>query len=235
MKSLLLPLLLTLTLQTSAQPTFDWGALNQRLDATSWQGLRFKLSASVRTTVLDAEASAEIWVRIDKLNKKMGFFYNMMDKPIRDSQWKTVTIQGKVDKDAQYITFGGIYQHKGIFYFDDFHLWIENKSQWMEIPIPDAGFETDTSTLNAHWKYLTRGSYFTSALTYENPFEGKAAFKVDGTKFVRHNTFGSNDSTGQYAEVNGIKIFYEIVAVGLAVLRRFALAAGVNGDDLIFF
>jgi len=156
MKFLLFPLLLVTTLQSSAQTPEDWGAFFQRLDISTWQGHRFKVSAAIRTTILEPEAGAELWVRIDKTDKTMGFFYNMMDKPIRDSQWKTINIQGKVDKTAQYINFGGLYQHKGLFYFDDFHLWIEDKSQWKEIPLTDGGFESDTTALVANWFYLKK-------------------------------------------------------------------------------
>ena len=49
----------------------------------------------------------------------------MMNKPIRVKDWKIFSIKGKVDKDAEYFAFGGLFSRKGIFYFDDFKLFIE--------------------------------------------------------------------------------------------------------------
>src|SRR5580658_9860907 len=73
----------------------DWGALFHAIDVTAWQGHRFKVTAAVRTECMDAQAGAEIWVRIDKSDKTMGFFYNMMNHPIHETQWKVYTITGK--------------------------------------------------------------------------------------------------------------------------------------------
>src|SRR5579863_2665909 len=69
----------------SAQIRRDRGAFNHVVDVTAWQGHRFRITAAVRSICIDSNADAEVWVRIDKPDNKIGFFYNMMDKPIRDS------------------------------------------------------------------------------------------------------------------------------------------------------
>jgi hypothetical protein len=70
-----------------AQMQNDWGAFNQRLDAKNFAGKKFKLQAAVKVQLIDPTSEAEIWVRVDRPNRKTGFFYNMMDKPIRVKEW----------------------------------------------------------------------------------------------------------------------------------------------------
>src|SRR6185369_3073785 len=95
--------------------------------------------------LMDSTADAEIWARVDKQDKKTGFFYNMMDKPIRSSEWKVYTINGKIDKHAENLVFGGLYHRRAVFYFDEFKLYIEKeKNQFEEINLPNSDFESDS-------------------------------------------------------------------------------------------
>lgn len=197
----------------------DWGAFNQHVDATAWQGRHFKVTAAIRTKPLDLQAGAELWVRIDKTDKTMGFFYNMMDKPIKDSTWKVYTIQGKIDKNAKWLYFGGLYQHRGYFHFDDFHLQIETAhNTWQELPLPDGGFEDDTAAFNKNWFYLKKRTFFTPHLTTDTPYEGRQSILVDGSTFTKTQTFGDNDTAGHFITANGIKLYYEIYGKGQPLL-----------------
>jgi pimeloyl-ACP methyl ester carboxylesterase len=197
----------------------DWGAFNQHIDVTVWQGHQFKVTAAIRTQPLDPRAGAELWVRIDKTDKTMGFFYNMMDKPIKDSTWKVYTVRGKIDKNAKWLYFGGLYQHKGSFYFDDFHLEVETAhNKWQQIALPDPGFEDDTAAFNKNWFYLKKRTFFTPSLSTDNPYEGKQAIKVDGSKFTKMQTYGNNDTAGHFITANGIKLYYETYGQGQPLL-----------------
>ena len=218
MKNLFLALFIFTT------PTFifgqtpnDWGAFNQRIDAKDFAGMRFKLQAAVKVQLIDTTSEAEIWVRVDKPNKKMGFFYNMMDKPIRVKDWKVFSIEGKIDKDAEYLAFGGLYSRKGIFYFDDFKLSVEtSKGKYEEIKIQNGNFESDT--LKSPWGFFQERNGFKLTTTTETYFEGKQSCKVDGSQFKKGYSFGNNDSTGKYAVANGIKIYYEEYGQGEPLL-----------------
>ena len=195
----------------------DWGAFNQRLAAKAFAGKKFKLQAAVKVQLIDTTSEAEIWVRVDKPNKKMGFFYNMMDKPIRVKDWKVFSIEGKVDKDAEYFAFGGLYSRKGIFYFDDFKLSIEtSKGNFEEVKIQNGNFESDS--LSSPWGFFQKRNGFILSTTTETSFEGRQSCKVDGSQFRKANTFGNNDSTGKYAIANGIKIYYEEYGQGQPLL-----------------
>ncbi len=219
MKIICTAFLLFFFLVAEAQMAQDWGAFNQHLDATAYQGKKFRIEAAVKLTPIDSTAEAEVWVRVDRPNKKMGFFYNMMDKPIHSKEWKVYTITGKIDKDASWLYFGGLYHRKGIFYFDDFKLFIENgKDQWQQITLPDGSFESDSAVIKKNWGYLQSRTGYITTVDESGAFEGKRSFKIDGTHFKAGKAYGSNDSTGAYANVNGIRIYYEIYGEGEPLL-----------------
>lgn len=216
-KSLLSLLILLLPTFLFAQMSIDWGAFSQRLDAKTFAGKKFKLQAAVKVELIDSTADAEIWVRVDKPNKKTGFFYNMMDKPIRVKDWQVFSIEGKIDKDAAYFAFGGLYHRKGIFYFDDFKLSIENaKGNFEEVKIENGNFENDS--ISSPWGFLQKRNGFLLSATTETSFEGKRSCKVDGSQFRKAPTYGNNDSTGKYVVANGINIYYEEYGQGQPLL-----------------
>jgi pimeloyl-ACP methyl ester carboxylesterase len=195
----------------------DWGAFNQTLDAKVFAGKKFKLQAAVKVQLIDPTSEAEIWVRVDRPNKQTGFFYNMMDKPIRVKDWKIFSIEGKVDDDAEYFAFGGLYSRNGIFYFDDFKLSIETtKGNYEEVKIQNGNFESDS--LGSPWGFFQKRDGFVLSTTTETSFEGRQSYKVDGSQFRKAPTYGNNASTGKYADANGIKIYYEEYGQGQPLL-----------------
>ena len=203
----------------SAQMAKDWGAFNQRIDATPYSGKKFRLEAAVKVQVIDSTAEGEVWLRVDKTDRRMGFFYNMTDKPIRLNEWKIYTISGKIDKDAASVFFGGLYHRKGIFYFDDFKFFIEtDKNKWEQVTLPEAGFESDSTTVRRTWKFFQQRGGFVMGLSEENAFEGKKAFRIDGSLFEPEDTYGNNRHAGKYADVNGIRIYYEEYGQGEPLL-----------------
>lgn len=221
---LTLPLALALLICSAphlpAQYPQDWSANHQHIDATPYQCRKFRLTAAIRSQCMDPRAGAELYVRVDKNDKTMGFFYNMMDKPIRDTQWKVYTIEGRIDKNAKNLFFGPLYQRKGYFWFDDFHLSIETRhNQWTSIPLSDAGFEEeDTAVLHRSWVVRPQRPFFTINLSDENPYEGKRCLKIDGSNFKNPDTYGSNDTAGHYVVANGIKLYYEVYGHGQPLL-----------------
>jgi len=203
----------------AAQMPKDWGAFSQRVDATPYIGKKFRLEAWVKVKVIDSTAEGEIWLRIDKADKKTGFFYNMMDKPIRLNEWKNYSISGKVDKNAASIYFGGLYHRKGVFCFDAFKLFIETgKDKWEQITLPDGGFESDSATIKKTWGFLQQRGGFAVGVSDTEAYEGKRSFKIDGSSFEHEDSYGNNRHTGKYAAVNGIRIYYEEYGDGAPLL-----------------
>lgn len=173
----LFTLLLTLPLHLYAQQSTDWSAFFQRIDAKTLAGKRFKLQAAAKVEKMDADAVAGLWARVDKSENKTGFFYNMMDRPISSNQWKEYSFEGRIDKDAEYLNFGGLYFKKGRFYFDDFKLLIETTdNKFEEYNILNGSFENDSLT---NWVYSRQSTNFIPALTNQAPYAGKTSLVVD--------------------------------------------------------
>jgi pimeloyl-ACP methyl ester carboxylesterase len=215
--ALLLAITVTTVFAARAQQATDWGAFSQAIDAAPYLGKKFILEATIKVQAIDSTCDAEVWVRVDKPNNKTGFFYNMMDKPIRSKDWLTVTIKGKIDKEALYLVFGGLYHRRGIFFFDNFKLQVEtSKGKYEPVAVPNGNFEADS--LQTHWRYFQKRSGFVVSNTREDFYEGKQACKVDGSAFTKEPAVGDNDSTGKYAAVNGIKIYYEQYGKGEPLL-----------------
>lgn len=212
-------ILLIVSISVLGQMPEDWGAFCQKVNVSSYQGCRFKITAAVRISSLEAAAGAELWARIEKFDNTRGFFYNMMDKPIKSPEWRIYTIEGKIDRNSHYLLMGGLYQRRGYFYFDDFHLQVETgRSGWKEVTLPDQGFEQDSLPPDSSWRVLQSRPFFTFSLSRQQPFEGNSAICVDGSTFTKSFTYGSNDTAGRYATVNGIRLYYEIYGEGAPIL-----------------
>jgi len=205
-----LVLLLLFSLSGYSQPPTDWNAFYQKLDVTAYRGLKFKVQASVRIEAIDSNAEARIWVRIDNADHTKGSYNNMADRPIRNKEWQTYTVEGRVDKMGQYLNFGGLFYHKGIFYYDDFHVYIQNKAgDWDDLDLPESNFESYADIIEQNWHFFNINSPYVHSITTENPAKGNKAMRIDGS--LAHVTlpYGKNDSIGKYAIVNGIRIYYE--------------------------
>ncbi|RPD43810.1 alpha/beta fold hydrolase [Paracnuella aquatica] len=209
-------LLVLFPLTLLAQPAGTWDAIVQRIDAKPFAGKRFKVQAAVKVEQIDPTAAAAIWVRVDKAGNKMGFFNNMMDRPITANQWQVYTIEGKLDNDADFLNIGGLYFKKGRFYFDDFKLFIEtSKNNFEEHQLDNGNFENENL---GTWFYNRQSKFYLPAVTNIDAFEGKGALAVDGSNALKPLTYGNNDSTGKFAIVNGIKIYYEEYGSGEPLL-----------------
>jgi hypothetical protein len=75
--------------------------------------VKFKISASAKVITADTSASAGLWVRVDNKNGEAGFFDNMNDRPIKSNEWRTYTIEGEMDANADKINFGGLFFNNG--------------------------------------------------------------------------------------------------------------------------
>ncbi len=184
-RSIALLLALALTLPALSQDdALVSGAFIQRLDVSAWQGRRIRITAAVRTQCMDSGAGASVWARIDNTDKTTGFISDLIKHPIRDTGWKVYTITAKLDKKAKTLYAGGMYKHKGYFWFDDFHVYIKtSRFKWTEIPLADAGFEDDTAALSWNWPIIVARPFFTLRLTDTAAFKGRYCLLADGSAF----------------------------------------------------
>jgi pimeloyl-ACP methyl ester carboxylesterase len=187
-------------------------AYGHKIDIKKFEGSRFRLTASVRIEMEDDSASARLWARVDKL-KGYGFLDIMWDKPIRNTEWKDYTIEGKIDSGAVMLAFGAICQYNGKFYYDDFRIEIETKKNHWE-KIYNENFEKDTVGLEANrqkWSSGYNTKDFKSEIYKDKVTEKGNCLLITGNGVP---DFGINKKAGKYANVNGIKLYYEIYGEG---------------------
>lgn len=113
---------------TGAQPGRPvFGNIMQTIDATPFRGKRVRFRGAVR--VEGADATAGLWMRVDRPAKQMGFFENMQDRPVRAGGWAEYEITGDVASDAETLNVGLILEHEGSAWLDDVTIETAGKAE----------------------------------------------------------------------------------------------------------
>ena len=102
---------------TSDGPPF--GNLMQAFDATAIRGHRVRFRAAVRIEGTESATRAQLWMRVDRSENRIGFFDNMGDRPIRLGEWQYYEIVGDVEEDAATVNIGMILLGSGKAWLDD--------------------------------------------------------------------------------------------------------------------
>jgi hypothetical protein len=116
------------------------GNLMQMFDAAPYRGKQIRYRAAVNVA---AGGRAGLWLRVDRPGGTMGFFDNMMSRPIMtQGEWQYFDIDGFVHADAEKIALG-LLVYAGKARFDDASLTItgdlpETKDEPAR-PVTDAG------------------------------------------------------------------------------------------------
>ena len=216
MKLIIKPFLLLLTgilLFTESHAQADtWTAIRQKIDAKPYAGKNLKLTAAVRTE--SESGMALLIVRVDKKDKKMGFFNNMQDRPIQSTEWKTYTIEGKIDEDADTLSFGAISVNNGTYYFDDFTLQIETSTgNWQTINLPNLDFEKNNieNLLPENWiSFMNTSPKFGYSFTSSNTYKGKYSLKVTGKEMEDNASLNGYLKLQAFVKANYNKTEFQI-------------------------
>lgn len=196
-------LLLLIGINCKGQDT--WISYLHKIEAKGYEGLGFRLQALVRTEVTDDSASARLWARVDKENG-VGFFDNMEKRPIRSSEWKKYSIEGKIDSASTQLAFGALCTYNGKFYYDDIKLDIEiKKGKWKNVFTAD--FENGNNPLTKS----RVDSNFNAHLISGQKAQKAQCLMIEGTNVP---TYGVNNKAGKFADVNDIKLYYEVYGQG---------------------
>jgi pimeloyl-ACP methyl ester carboxylesterase len=214
----------------------SWHAFSYKLPIDKYVGLQIKLEASVRADIKDEKASARLWMRVFK-SEGWGFFDNMWNRPIKNTQWCIYTIEGVVDSNALSVAFGALTEFSGTFYYDDFKLSIKNKQGiWETI------YQMDFEKGSEGWQPgvfragpdFGTSKYFSTSIINENSKTHRNCLKITGTDVPN---YGDNKEVGKYAKVNGINLYYEIYGTGkpLIILHGNGGAISDAGTQIDFF
>lgn len=158
---------------------------SQRMDLSAYIGKKYRLTVAIRALPGNQEAFAVAFIRNEIPEgglRAWTFMDNMMDRPVRDSTWKTYTLEHPVDKDAPWIGFGMLAYSNGQFFYDDMHLSIETApGEWKELPVPNGNFENDEID---PWQQTAQGvpvRVLGAKAIADNraPFEGKQCLMIE--------------------------------------------------------
>lgn len=190
-------LLVTTTLYGQTTPPTEppltpsnFSVWSQRTDMSRYVGKKYRLNVAIRAEPGDKEALATAFIRNESPQSGLRnwvYMDNMMDRPVRDSIWKTYTLEYTVDEKAPWLGFGILAFSNGVFYYDDMHLTVEAEpGKWTAIPIQNGGFEGESLS---PWQQTAQGVSVrvlgaTATLDTRNPFEGKQCLRVEN-KFLK--------------------------------------------------
>ena len=92
----------------------SWTSFAQSVEVATEGTKKFKVIASVKAEILDDNAWAGVWARVDnKPEQGRGFFDNMGNRPIKSKEWNTYVVQGVIDAKSEKLVFGGICSNNG--------------------------------------------------------------------------------------------------------------------------
>jgi uncharacterized damage-inducible protein DinB len=132
----------------------NWSSFVQSIQVNTDKKVKFKLVASVKANCEHNGSKAGLWVRVDNKAGATGFFENSVyNKPIVNNEWGEYSVEGYIDEDSESINFGGIAMFNGLYYFDDFKLYTENKNGKYELlNIENSSFEiTKKDNVHQNW------------------------------------------------------------------------------------
>lgn len=178
----------SLCAQNDAEPPLTpsvFSVWSQRMDLSAYIGKKYRLTVAIRALPGNQEAFAVAFIRNEVPEgglRAWTFMDNMMDRPVRDSTWKTYTLEYSVDKDAPWIGFGVLAYSNGQFFYDDMHLSIEKEAgEWTELPVPNGNFENDEID---PWQQTAQGVPVRvlgakAIADSRAPFEGKQCLMIE--------------------------------------------------------
>jgi hypothetical protein len=105
------------------------GNLMQSFSAAAYRGRTIRLSAWLRLEANAAEDRGQMWLSVDRLNDKKGFFDDMKDNAVFSSEWSVREIRARIDQDATFIKFGVMSIGRG-------RVWVDRVA--FEV-VPEAG------------------------------------------------------------------------------------------------
>jgi hypothetical protein len=136
----------------------------QSIPATDLRGKRIRLRARARVTALDKPGWAGLWLRVDRAPQVVGFFDNMQDRPIRQTEWREYIIEGPVADDATAVFFGALASESIPADFDGFELAVSDGDSWKPLTIRDPGFEAGSDPRTTGWNgNATTGTQLTTS------------------------------------------------------------------------
>ncbi len=195
------------------QNTENFGAIRQKICVKQYAGKTILLRAASKVKPLEKSAGSVLFFKTQKQSGKEGQTV-YCKKKLYKTGWEMDTINGILETDVDSISFGFVFAGKAVCKFDEFVLEIDNQM----IAIGDNSFETNNNFPNQYWKAPILPKNYTVKVTEVNSFTGTHSLVLDGSNGMVYSNIGDSDNIGKFANVNGIKIYYETYGLGEPLL-----------------
>lgn len=165
--------------KSEGPPIPQFGTMAQNINAIPLRGKQIKMRASVRTKLSGNGNQAQLWLRVDRPNRQMGFFDNMANRPITSPEWSDYEIEGDVAEDAENIMFGAMLFGQGTAWMDNFQFFSRSSAdqEWQPVTITNPDFEQDqTGVQPSQWFAQSPG--YTVEVVDEDAVEGAKSAMV---------------------------------------------------------
>ena len=151
----------------------------QLIPAEALRGKSIRLRGQARVVAPDTTGSGALWLRVDLPDRKMGFFDNMSDRPIREGEWREYAIEGSVAADAASVAFGVMASGTATADFDRIELSSRDANgDWTPVHIADSGFESAIKTGPGGWFRTGNSKTATMARVSDSAPEGSQFLRL---------------------------------------------------------
>jgi len=160
------------------RPAQTFSNMIRSLDAKPYRGKTVRFRAAVRTEALgDKAGCAQMWMRVDRPDRQMGFFDNMDSRRILTDKWQTYDIVGVIDADAERIVFGVMELGGGFAWIDAASLEVVDPAT----PVTATASGGEGSKHMLQGAGVIRASAATSVRQREEGVPGVVTFPIPGT------------------------------------------------------
>ena len=174
-----------LSAQSEDEPPMEmsnFSVWSQRIDMTQYVGKKYRLNVSIRAKPETNDGFAVAFIRNEYAKRSKNgwtFMDNMMNRPVRDSIWKTYILESTVEKKAPWIGFGMLGFGNGTYYFDDLRLYVKTANEkWIQVAIENANFENGSIDPWQQTQFGVPAKVLgaSASITNDLPFDGLKCF-----------------------------------------------------------
>lgn len=183
------------------------GSIFQSIKTKKYGGKRIRLSAQVKADLINEHSNAQLWLRVVSEGSTKDINVNMMENPIKSSNWKNYSIECELPQNAIKIVVALVMFGEGNIWFDDLKLEYESNGKFSPIKLFNSNFES--VTLNKENKKLeindwslsakSRSVGYTLKADDKEKFEGKYSLNIS-TDLRGRVIYPEDDAYFQYAK-----------------------------------
>lgn len=223
LRTILIISVLSLYFELQAQYAFEVFA--KEISLKGKNVTRFKLRAYLRTETKDIEGGSTLFIQAAKVDSAKKFINKMVkySSPeyvtsnqglINEPKWQEVYMEDTLPADCNVFYLGLFSNYNGNFFIDNISLQFQTPEQGWTIAYKN-DFETSGSLLEQGNKKRGKNDLYSTKLTTTLPQSGRQSMQIIGKGIP---TYGVNPAAGKFADVNGIKLYYEIYGKGQPLL-----------------